>query len=205
MSNLLEHVSNKDLIKELERRLALLKQSDPDQLALRFEIGPYWVITKMIEKGWKEDPRLGKSDPRINMLWDYLGYDGQFTDDESYCAATLNACLKVTGFKTSDAIPASRSFAKYGSHVSFREAKKGDIVVFERKGSSWRGHVGFVHSINYTTGDLLVAGGNQTNMMCVKHYQFESKTLKVLCFRRITDKQNVSDIDYGTLKKWKLL
>lgn len=183
-----------------------------EELTIRDEIGvpttlpptppipitPYQIMLKMIEKGWKEDPREGYYDERINNIWAYLGYPN-FNDDTSWCAATVNCCLKLAGYKTSESIPVARSFETYGNLTPL--ISKGDIAVFRRYDSSWQGHVGFVH-INYKNA-VVVAGGNQDNKVCFKEYSKWNVKLPLNCIRRITEK--INEPDFKTLKEWGLI
>ncbi len=199
--------TDQELIDELEVRLAG-RLPDPRQMNLlpsipnlKPTITPYEIMCKMILHGWKENPVLGKSDPRIDKMWAYLGYS-KFTDDDSYCAATVNACLKLAGYETSDGIPASRSLESYGKEVSITDAKEGDIVNFQVL-NTWKGHVGFLNHLDDET--LLVAGGNQSDKMCIKEFSFYSKNLVLKGFRRITEMNRVSGPDWETIKKWGLI
>jgi len=202
----LENYTNQELLKELNSRLIEppMVQQPEDTLDIfqpLSEITPYSIIMRMIEQGWKENPKIGESDPRIDKMWAYLGFP-QYSDDESYCAATVNACLKLAGYETSGSIPVARSFESYGKQVTLSHVKEGDIVVFERNGSSWRGHVGFVTSI--ATDSLLVSGGNQENKMCTEKYSFHGSNLRVTNFRRISEMNRVTKPDIDTLKAWGL-
>jgi len=194
-NNILKDFTDIDLLNEL-----LNRQNDkPPRLPLYYEFTPYEIMVKMIQQGWKENPKKGESDPRIDRIWDYLGYP-EFTDDQSWCAATVNVCLKLAGYRTSDSIPVARSFESYGERTD--DAKKGDIVVFKRTGSSWKGHVGFVREIKDRL--ITVAGGNQNNEVCFKTYDIKSLTLPFSATRRITKYCKISDPDFKTLKDWGL-
>ena len=156
---------------------------------------------KMREQGWHEDPRLGKTDPRIKKMWDYLGFP-ELTDDDSWCACAMNCCLKLAGYKTSDKIPVARSFETYGVQVPFSNIVKGDLVVFER--GTWQGHVGF-YDCHANEGSLNILGGNQDNMVGYKRYPITSTQIRLRGVRRLTKTSIISEPDIKTLKEWGLL
>lgn len=197
----LENYTTKQLIEEIGSRDSSLVRK-PNIPSVNPLVTPYEIMIKMIEQGWKEDPEQGESDPRIDRIWDYLGYP-KFTDDQSYCAATLNCCLKLAGYKTSEVIPVARSFENYGDTISIHNAKQGDIIVFERNNSSWKGHVGFVEGIDGTT--FMVGGGNQSDKICFKNYATNGVILKVSSIRRLTNDLKIETCDYKTLRDWKLI
>lgn len=192
--------TNQELLREMERRmLPPLKLPELPKAPLK----PYDIMLNMIENDWKENPATGKSDPRITNMWRYLGF-GEFTDDESYCAATVNACLTLAGYETSQPIPVARSFDSYGESVLSNKVVAGDIVVFARTDSDWKGHVGFVVSVE-DDGSIAVAGGNQNDRMCIKTYHTLGTNLTLKSFRRITDKNLLGKPDFNTLKDWGLV
>jgi len=195
---MLNNYTDAELLHEINRRLGNVPQSAQKVCT----ITPYDIMMKMIEKGWKENPKQGESDPRIDKMWKYVGFP-TLTDDDSYCAGTLNACLKLAGYEMSDAVPTARSFETYGKQVATSTVRQGDIAVFESTTSSWKGHVGFVKSVNRMI--IAVAGGNQGNEMRVSNYAWQSPILKLKCFRRVTDMNKVGEPDWKTLKEWDLL
>ena len=197
--DILEQFTNLDLLNELlNREVPVSVPVEP------FKITPYEIMVKMINNGWKENPNMNESDPRIDKIWNYLGYP-KFTDDQSYCAATVNVCLKLAGYETSKSIPVARSFENYGSSLNYKSYQEGDIIVFKNVDGSWQGHVGFVSNFDEDENIFLVASGNQDNKMCFKNYFVEGNYLELSCIRRITDKEKVKNPDYKTLKDWGLL
>ncbi len=186
--------TSKELLEELLKR-------ENERTGI-ISITPYEIMMKMIEKGWKENPLVGLSDPRIDRMWAYMGFKN-FTDDQSYCAATLNACLKIAGYKTSRSIPVARSFEDYGEEIDVLTAKKGDIAVYKNIKSSWAGHTGFVDSVH--DGAIVLAGANQSNKMCLKAFPISGATLQLSSIRRITEKEKIGGIDFKTLKEWGLV
>lgn len=94
----------------------------------------------------------------------------------AWCAAFVNAVLGASGSKGTGRLNA-RSFLDWGTPV--RNPTKGDVVILERGGAdSWKGHVGFVVSVNKDTVTIL--GGNQGNSVSQKDFPKS----KVLGYRR---------------------
>lgn len=187
------------LLEELEnRRRPLTGECGPTVTA----ITPYDIMCKMIDQQWKEDPRQEHSDERIDRMWDYLGYPN-FTDDQSYCAATVNCCLKLAGYPTSDCIPVARSFMTYAKTSG--DICEGDIVVFEDFTSTWKGHVGFIKTYDPENKSFLVAGGNQKNKMCYDWYRFRGERLGIASVRKIQPSMDRGKTDIKTLTAWGLI
>lgn len=86
-----------------------------------------------------------------------------------WCAAFVNAILKLHNIPGSETVSehplTARSFLKWGMPVS--EPQVGDIVVFERNGNGWQGHVGFYIDTTFVEGvpSFVVLGGNQNNQI----------------------------------------
>lgn len=84
-----------------------------------------------------------------------------------WCAAFVNSILKLHNIPGSETVSehplTARSFLKWGIPVS--EPQLGDIVVFERNGNGWQGHVGFFIETTVVEGvpSYIVLGGNQNN------------------------------------------
>lgn len=197
--------SNEELLKEIENRMMLnsgVKDTPPPLPAA--PLHPYELMQRMINQGkvWSENPRKGKSNPNINKIWDYVGKPN-YTDDQSYCAATMNALLNLCGYEMSDNIPVARSFETYGKRIKFSEVQPGDIVVWKRKGSSWAGHVAFFVE---TDGNehIIAAGANQNDKMCRKKYPISGSSMEITEFRRIHEMNKVNTVDYDTIKEWGL-
>lgn len=93
----------------------------------------------------------------------------------AWCAAFVNAVLGAKGMEGTGRLNA-RSFLDWGTPV--KTPSKGDIVVLERNGSTWQGHVGFLVSEDKNSVTLL--GGNQGNRVSVKSYPKS----RVLGYRR---------------------
>lgn len=84
-----------------------------------------------------------------------------------WCAAFVNSILELHGIPGSESVHdhplLARSFLDWGVPVS--EPQLGDIVVFERNGNGWQGHVGFYIETTVVDGvpSYVVLGGNQNN------------------------------------------
>lgn len=89
-------------------------------------------------------------------------------DETAWCAAFVGAMLKRAGIKGTGKLTA-RSYLDWGVPVERKDARPGDIVIFERGNSSWQGHVGFFVKDRGALIDVL--GGNQSNAVNVKGYQ----------------------------------
>lgn len=93
-------------------------------------------------------------------------------DEIAWCSSFVTWILEQSGFKSTKSTWA-RSYLKYG--ISLNEPKIGCIVVFDR-GNGY-GHVGFC--AGFTSTDLKILGGNQSNSVCFKWYSKD----KVLGYR----------------------
>jgi len=102
-----------------------------------------------------------------NELKELLDVDPVRTE---WCAAFVNAVLEI------DSIPnlndqtkypplMARSFLYWGDRVEPGDIQRGDVVVFPRGNSGWKGHVGFYVDTQTHNGReyWIVLGGNQRN------------------------------------------
>ena len=85
-----------------------------------------------------------------------------------WCAAFVNAILELEGILNNNdhKYPLlARSFLDWGEAVKFEDIQVGDVVVFPRGNSSWKGHVGFyVTTVDTDKGERwVILGGNQAN------------------------------------------
>tara|TARA_R100000027_G_scaffold63103_1_gene55580 strand:+ start:464 stop:1009 length:546 start_codon:yes stop_codon:yes gene_type:complete len=105
-----------------------------------------------------------------NVLKKYVGVDPKYTE---WCAAFVNAVLEehnVPGsMSTSDYPLMARSFLSWGEPVDARNIRPGDIVVFPRGNTGWKGHVGFYVKTT-TNGNWIILGGNQDNSVSYSAY-----------------------------------
>lgn len=118
---------------------------------------------------------------QINNL---TGVDPAHTE---WCAAFVNSILNLHNIQGSESVNKNpllaRSFLDWGIPVS--EPRYGDIVVFEREGSSWKGHVGFYIESTVVDGvpSYVVLGGNQDNRIGYDTYP----TSRLLGIRRLPE------------------
>ena len=116
------------------------------------------------------------------IIKDIMGVDPVHTE---WCAAFVNMVLRENALPQSseynDYPLMARSFLYWGDPVD--EPKQGDILVFERGGSGWKGHVAFYVSTKVVNGQKVysVLGGNQDNAVNIKEYPAS----KLLGIRRL--------------------
>lgn len=108
---------------------------------------------------------------------DIVGVDPSVTE---WCAAFVNATLSEDNIPGSESVSdhplMARSFLKWGNKVT--KPRFGDIVIFERGESGWKGHVGFF--IKEQGEHYIVLGGNQNDMVSQRPYPIN----KLLAIRR---------------------
>ena len=100
-------------------------------------------------------------------LKEFMGIDPVRVE---WCAAFVNSVLTEIGVESTRSLMA-RSYLEWG--VSAEEPSPGDIMVFSRGNTGWKGHVGFyVASVNYKNQDYwVVLGGNQDNSVSYRLYR----------------------------------
>jgi uncharacterized protein (TIGR02594 family) len=110
---------------------------------------------------------------RVLSLWARLGISVR--DDETpWCAAFVGAMLEEVGLRSTRS-GAARSYLKWGRDLYlskrplFRTLPLGCIVVLERPGSSWSGHVAFYAGTG-ASGYVDLLGGNQGNRVSVSRF-----------------------------------
>lgn len=114
-----------------------------------------------------------KNTPEILGFFKAIGHSWVKTDETSWCAATVNAVLKLAGFPHTGKLDA-RSFLKLGEKISVPKPLGSsnefvDIVVFWRESvDSWKGHVGFF--IKERENLIYTLGGNQSNQIKISAY-----------------------------------
>lgn len=104
------------------------------------------------------------------------------SDEISWCSAFVNWCFQQAGLEGTKSA-AAISWSKWGNNV--REPRIGDIVVFRRVDSSWRGHVGFY--VGQDGERILVLGGNQGNEVSFQWYPKKGKSIYFFQFRSIRE------------------
>jgi len=98
-----------------------------------------------------------------NPLELILGIDPAKTE---WCAAFVSHVLEQQQKPIAQFPLWSRSYLRWGEEVE--QAQEGDIVIFQREGSDWQGHVGFY--VEETETHIVVLGGNQDNKVGYKLY-----------------------------------
>ena len=118
------------------------------------------------------------------------------SDETPWCASAIGYLLSSIGLPHTNSMLA-RSYIGYGEKITLEEAEPGDIVVFERGNSSWKGHVGLYMS--HDLDGILVLGGNQDNSFKKKLYD----THDLLYVGRVSDpkerkvKNHFDGVDLG--------
>ena len=124
---------------------------------------PVWIEIARKYIGTKEIP--GKGTQKLILKWWSL-IRAPFTDDETpWCAGFVGGVLEEAQIKSTRSAWA-RSYLNWGTPLS--KPRVGCIVIFERGPTS--GHVGFVLGQD-KNGNLIVLGGNQSDMVCVKPFE----------------------------------
>ena len=106
-------------------------------------------------------------------LKQYVGFDPRYTE---WCAAFVNAVLQESGMQNLHDIDhiaplMARSFLDWGEEVD--QPKPGDIVIFPRGNSDWKGHVGFYVGTTEKNGKKYyrILGGNQNDSVSIDLYR----------------------------------
>lgn len=112
---------------------------------------------------WKDG-----SNPKVVAYFKDSG-NGFMTDDSTpWCAAFVGAMLHRAGGSGTGKLTA-RSYLEWGMPVNRKDARPGDIAVFQRGNSAWQGHVAFF--VEDRGALIKVLGGNQADAVNVKSYQ----------------------------------
>ena len=94
---------------------------------------------------------------------------------EPWCSDFVNLCIRQAGGEGTGKRNA-RSWLTYGEEVydkkrgtgNIKNARQGDIVIFERLNNGWSGHVTFIDSVKL--GGFVCVGGNQSDKVCAQFY-----------------------------------
>jgi uncharacterized protein (TIGR02594 family) len=131
-----------------------------------------WMPVALSELGTTEEPG-DDSNPRVveYLRSTSLGHAMASDDATPWCSAFVNWCLERVGVVGTGSA-AARSWLHWGQRLAL--PRRGCIAVFSRDGG---GHVGFF--IRYTSGGILVLGGNQGNQVSQRTYD----TSRLLGFR----------------------
>ena len=104
------------------------------------------------------------------QIKEFVGVDPVRTE---WCAAFVNAILELEEIPGSNSVSDSplmaRSFLKWGVPINPQDIQRGDLVVFPRGNSDWKGHVGFYVGRS-NDGRYIILGGNQYNTVRYDYY-----------------------------------
>jgi len=124
----------------------------------------YLGIKEVVGKG---------SNPVILNMAKQIGLGNIYKDDDtSWCAVFVNFLCHVTGKPLSPIngdiynLMRAKAFANWGTRVSLKEARIGDVVVINRTGG---GHV-FILIATTKQGNLVGIGGNQSNQVSIAEF-----------------------------------
>lgn len=123
---------------------------------------PKWVTLARQMIGLKEAPGPGNN-PEIVKMWADIKRGGIKADATPWCAAFVGAVLERCGIQSSR-FESAKSYIDWG--IAIGKPVPGCIAVLSRDGG---GHVGFVVGQDLD-GRLLVLGGNQADMVCIKAF-----------------------------------
>ena len=114
------------------------------------------VLGEAANGQWRETG----NNPNISQLYKDVGFPGIRGDSTAWCAAFTGSMLKSNCFKFTKSLAAA-SYTGYGNPVDggISNAKKGDVVVFNRDGGT--GHVAFYYGPGPNSDTIVVVGGNQ--------------------------------------------
>jgi uncharacterized protein (TIGR02594 family) len=125
---------------------------------------PPWLALARSHIGTAEISGVQHS-AKIVRWWEAIR--APFRDDETpWCAAFVGAMLELSGIHSTRSA-AARSYARWGTVIS--PPAVGAVVVFNRPGSSWSGHVGFVVGKDQA-GNIMCLGGNQGNAVNIRPF-----------------------------------
>jgi uncharacterized protein (TIGR02594 family) len=127
-----------------------------------------------------------RANPIIVSFFDATSLRKPSGDQTHWCAAFVNWCYQRSRKITATGSAASETFRRWGTKTS--SPKVGDIVVFENKSVSRRGHVGFY--IGERNDSIFVLGGNQrpsdktnTGEVNVRLYRKDGEILRFHSYR----------------------
>lgn len=105
--------------------------------------------------------------PVVIQYFKDAGHPEVSTDATAWCAAFVGAMLARSGVKPTGKLNA-RSYLDWGVPIDRKDAKPGDVVIFER-GTGWQGHVGFF--VKDEGALIKTLGGNQSDAVNIKGQQ----------------------------------
>lgn len=107
--------------------------------------------------------------PEILQMWKDIKRGGIKDDETPWCAAFVGAMLERAGVR-STRFESAKSYLQWG--VALTNPVVGCVVVFTREGG---GHVGFFLGYD-VKGNLLILGGNQSDMVKVSAFPVSRAT-----------------------------
>ncbi len=119
----------------------------------------------------------GKSNPVILDWYKELGMGGiKDSISIAWCGTFIAICAKRSGRKwiqPKDNFMLARNWAKFAGSTKLARPAVGAVVVFWRGSpKGWQGHVGIIVGKD-ARGNLMVIGGNQSNMCKISPYTTE--------------------------------
>lgn len=126
---------------------------------------PSWIKIAKKELGVKEI--AGKeANPQI-LAYHRATMLSANSDEVAWCSAFVNWVMREAGIKgTGSAL--ARSWLKWGRRLKYEEP--GCIVVLERGGSKWQGHVGFYIGKGKDPSFIKILGGNQNDQVSIEEF-----------------------------------
>ena len=124
---------------------------------------PYQIAKDELLMDIAEFPGENHNNPRIT-LYHSTTVGGAAPDEVAWCSSFVNFCVERSGKQGTDS-KAARSWQRWGNRVPRADWKTGDIIVFKRENSTWKGHVGFL--VDTSGSRPRVLGGNQGNRLCI--------------------------------------
>lgn len=137
---------------------------------------PYDVARRHL--GVREIP--GKQHNPTILNWYRKLIVSVYDDETAWCSTFVNFCALEAGYERTGKLNA-RSWLHIGERITTRQARQGDVIIFERGNSVWQGHVAFIQSINLETGRAVCLGGNQNDAVNLQSYPLS----KLLGIRRL--------------------
>lgn len=136
-----------------------------------------WAIEEF-EKGVREYAGPCARNPEIEKYLFATG--GVAPDDIPWCSSFVNWCAEMSGLEGTEN-KAARSWHQWGTNT--KDPARGDIVVFRRRDSSWKGHVGFFW--DDAGAHVNVLGGNQSNAVSISAFPKNGSVYNLLSFRKV--------------------
>lgn len=181
----MKRFTDEELLEEVKRRMGgRNKLQEASTLGdvipnSKKELNPAYELAKSLQ-GLKEDPRSGQSNPEIDRMFDYMGYE-DLNDDTPWCSLLVSYVLKKTGYSYEKLW--ARDYLNYGVPIDAPE--EGCLAIYSRGGNF--GHVGFL--VSSTEDQDLILGGNQNNEVNMSYYPKDGMRngveYKLLGYRRI--------------------